>query len=64
MSDDGTTTKSRYWPSQGSRWWSALLIASLAACEAGGRASYDECDPFLPAHVDAGRFADQIVADT
>ena len=30
MSDDGTTTKSRYWPSQGSRWWSALLIASLA----------------------------------
>ena len=30
MRDDGTTTKSRYWPSQGSRWWSALLIASLA----------------------------------
>ena len=30
MSDDGTITKSRYWPSQGSRWWSALLIASLA----------------------------------
>ena len=30
MSDDGTTTKSRYWPSRGSRWWSALLIASLA----------------------------------
>ena len=30
MSDDGTTTKSRYWPSQGSRWWSVLLIASLA----------------------------------
>jgi uncharacterized membrane protein len=30
MSDDGTTTKSRYWPSQGSRWWTALLIASLA----------------------------------
>jgi uncharacterized membrane protein len=30
MSDDGTTTKSRYWPAQGSRWWSALLIASLA----------------------------------
>jgi len=30
MSDDGTTTKSRYWPLQGSRWWSALLIASLA----------------------------------
>ena len=30
MSDDGTTTKFRYWPSQGSRWWSALLIASLA----------------------------------
>lgn len=30
MSDDGTTTKSRYWPGQGSRWWSALLIASLA----------------------------------
>ena len=30
MSDDGMTTKSRYWPGQGSRWWSALLIASLA----------------------------------
>ena len=30
MSDNGTTTKSRYWPSQGSRWWTALLIASLA----------------------------------
>lgn len=30
MSDDGTSTKSRYWPLQGSRWWSALLIASLA----------------------------------
>jgi uncharacterized membrane protein len=30
MSDDGTTSKSRYWPAQGSRWWSALLIASLA----------------------------------
>ena len=30
MSDDGTTTKSRYWPAQGSRWWPALLIASLA----------------------------------
>jgi hypothetical protein len=30
MSDDGTTTKSRYWPAQGSRWWTALLIASLA----------------------------------
>ena len=30
MSDDGTTAKSRYWPAQGSRWWSALLIASLA----------------------------------
>jgi uncharacterized membrane protein len=30
MSDDGTTTKSRYWPAQSSRWWSALLIASLA----------------------------------
>jgi uncharacterized membrane protein len=30
MSDDGTTPKSRYWPAQGSRWWSALLIASLA----------------------------------
>jgi uncharacterized membrane protein len=30
MSDDGTTAKSRYWPSQGSRWWSALLIVSLA----------------------------------
>jgi uncharacterized membrane protein len=30
MSDDGTTTKPRYWPSQGSRWWTALLIASLA----------------------------------
>ena len=30
MSDDGTNPKSRYWPAQGSRWWSALLIASLA----------------------------------
>ncbi len=30
MSDDSTTTKSRYWPAQGSRWWMALLIASLA----------------------------------
>lgn len=30
MSDDGTTTKTRYWPARGSRWWSALLIASLA----------------------------------
>jgi len=30
MSDNATTTKSRYWPSQGSRWWTALLIASLA----------------------------------
>ena len=30
MSDDGPTLKSRYWPSQGSHWWSALLIASLA----------------------------------
>ena len=30
MNDDGMTAKSRYWPSQGSRWWSALLIASLA----------------------------------
>jgi uncharacterized membrane protein len=30
MSDDGTKTKPRYWPVQGSRWWSALLIASLA----------------------------------
>jgi uncharacterized membrane protein len=30
MSDDGTTSKSRYWPAQGSRWWSALLITSLA----------------------------------
>ena len=30
MSDDSTTAKSRYWPSQGSRWWTALLIASLA----------------------------------
>ena len=30
MSDDGTTTKSRYWPAQGWRWWPALLIASLA----------------------------------
>ena len=30
MSDDATTAKSRYWPSQGSRWWTALLIASLA----------------------------------
>ena len=41
MSDDGTTTKSRYWPSQGSRWWSALLIASLALnlCIAGAIAT-------------------------
>ncbi len=30
MSDDGTTSKSRYMPAQGSRWWTALLIASLA----------------------------------
>ena len=30
MSDDATTAKSRYWPAEGSRWWSALLIASLA----------------------------------
>jgi uncharacterized membrane protein len=30
MSDDGATPKSRYWPGQGSRWWPALLIASLA----------------------------------
>jgi uncharacterized membrane protein len=30
MSDDGTSPKSRYWPAQSSRWWSALLIASLA----------------------------------
>jgi uncharacterized membrane protein len=30
MSDDGMTKKFRYWPSQSSRWWSALLIASLA----------------------------------
>ena len=30
MSDDTATPKSRYWPAQGSRWWSALLIASLA----------------------------------
>jgi uncharacterized membrane protein len=30
MSDDGTVSKSRYMPSQGSRWWWALLIASLA----------------------------------
>lgn len=30
MSDDGTLSKSRYWPAQGSRWWSALLIGSLA----------------------------------
>jgi len=30
MSDDGTPKKSRYWPAQGSRWRSALLIASLA----------------------------------
>src|SRR5215210_7910302 len=29
MSDGGTTTKYRYWPAQGSRWWTALLIASL-----------------------------------
>ncbi len=30
MSDDGTVSKSRYWPARGSRWWSALLIGSLA----------------------------------
>jgi uncharacterized membrane protein len=30
MSDNGITSKTRYWPAQGSRWWSALLIASLA----------------------------------
>jgi uncharacterized membrane protein len=30
MSDDGTTTKSRSWLAQGSRWWTALLVASLA----------------------------------
>lgn len=30
MSDDGLPTRSRYWPGQGSRWWTALLIASLA----------------------------------
>jgi uncharacterized membrane protein len=30
MSDDGTVSKSRYMPAQGSRWWSALLIGSLA----------------------------------
>jgi uncharacterized membrane protein len=30
MSDDGTTSKSRYIPARGSRWWTALLIASLA----------------------------------
>ena len=30
MSDDGIVSKSRYMPAQGSRWWSALLIASLA----------------------------------
>jgi uncharacterized membrane protein len=30
MSEDGPTLKSRYWPSQGSHWWSALLIVSLA----------------------------------
>ena len=30
MSDDGTVSKSRYMPAQGSRWWSALLVGSLA----------------------------------
>ncbi len=30
MSDDGTTSKSRYMLVQGSRWWTVLLIASLA----------------------------------
>ena len=30
MSDDGTTSKSRYMPAQGSRWWTALLVGSLA----------------------------------
>lgn len=30
MSDDGTVSKSRYMPAQGSRWWTALLVASLA----------------------------------
>ncbi|HUQ37549.1 MAG TPA: periplasmic heavy metal sensor [Aestuariivirga sp.] len=30
MSDGGPTLKSRYWPFQGSYWWSTLLIASLA----------------------------------
>ena len=30
MSDDGTVSKSRYWPARGSRWWSAILIGSLA----------------------------------
>lgn len=30
MSDDGAISKSRYLPAQGSRWWSALLIGSLA----------------------------------
>ena len=30
MSDDGTISKSRYMPAKSSRWWSALLIASLA----------------------------------
>ena len=30
MSDDGTISKSRYMPAKSSRWWLALLIASLA----------------------------------
>jgi len=30
MSDDGLPTRSRYWSGQGTRWWTALLIASLA----------------------------------
>ncbi len=30
MSEDGTVSKFRYLPAQGSRWWTALLVASLA----------------------------------
>lgn len=30
MSDDGTVSKFRYLPARGSRWWTALLVGSLA----------------------------------
>ena len=30
MSDDGTVSKSRYMPAKSSRWWSVLLVGSLA----------------------------------